>query len=71
MKLTKSTFFMYSAMFFMMMGIMFVCLSIFAKVINDLDLRDFFAWGWIVCAPTAIISMYFYNKYDTGLDTNE
>lgn len=71
MKINKRNFFQILTLIFTMVGVTFGIFGIILSVLGFKELVQVTLWIWIICAPSMVISMYFYNKFDTELDTNE
>ena len=71
MKFNKRDFFGKSTLLFGVVGITFAFFAILLSILGFKEVVKPWLWIWIICAPSMVISMYLYNKFDTGLDANE
>lgn len=71
MKFNKRDFFGTSTLLFGVIGITFSFFTIFLSILGFKEVVKPLIWIWIICAPSMVISMYFYNKFDTRLDASE
>lgn len=71
MKINKKNFFGTATLLFGVVGITFAFFAIFLSILGFKEVVKPLLWIWIICAPSAVISIYLYNKFDTRLDANE
>ena len=71
MKINKQNFFGTATLLFGVVGITFAFFAILLSILGFKEVVKPLLWIWIICAPSMVISMYLYNKFDTGLDANE
>jgi glucan phosphoethanolaminetransferase (alkaline phosphatase superfamily) len=71
MKLNKRIFFQKLTLLFAIIGVTFAFFGIVLSILGFKELVQVSLWIWIICAPSIVLSMYFYNKFDTELDTPE
>lgn len=71
MKINIRNFFQILTLVFAMVGVTFAFFGIILSVLGFKELVQVSLWIWIICAPSMVISLYLYNKFDTELDANE
>lgn len=71
MKFNKRDFFVTSTLVFGVVGITISFFALLFGILGFKELVEVCSWIWIICAPCMVISMYFYNKFDTGINDHE
>ena len=71
MKFNRLEFFRTLTFLFFVVGVTFAFFAIPLSILGFKELVKPWLWIWIICAPSMVISMYFYNKFDTGINDHE